>query len=58
MKNSTVGIAGLLIALVMLWLAWEGFGYLRWRINYMAPSFIAGAIFGGAVVALLSSGRD
>lgn len=58
MKNSTVGIAGLLIALVMLWLAWEGFGYLRWRINYMAPSFIAGAIFGGAVVALLGSGRD
>lgn len=59
MKNQVAGIAVLLIVLVMGWLAWEGFGYLRWRINYMAPSFIAGAVFGGAIVALIgSAGRD
>lgn len=59
MKNSTIATVGaVIVGLVMVWLAWRGFELVRWRVRYMMPSFIAGALFGGAIVAMFTGGRD
>lgn len=58
MKSSAVPtLLALLVAAGLLWLAWQGFHLVRWRVRYMAPSFFAGVIVGAVGVAALTSRR-
>lgn len=55
-KTSSLGaLVALVLALLLVWFAWEGFQVLTWRIRYMAPAFFAGALVGGSIVAMLTS---
>lgn len=47
MKSSTLAaLVTLVLALVLLWFAAQGYNVVRWRIRYMMPAFISGILVG------------
>ncbi|MEL4359342.1 MULTISPECIES: hypothetical protein [unclassified Luteococcus] len=58
MKSSTFAtLAGLVLALILLWLAMQGFNVVRWRIRYLMPAFLSGLVVGVLATLALTGGR-
>lgn len=58
MKSSTfAGLLGLVLAVILLWLAMQGFHVVRWRIRYMMPAFISGLLVGVLGTLAVTGGR-
>lgn len=56
-KSSTLAaLVALVLALVLLWFAAQGYNVVRWRLRYLMPAFVSGVLV-GVVSTLVLVGR-
>jgi len=59
MKSSTaLALITLILGLVLVWFAWQGFQVVTWRIRFMMPAFFAGLLVGVIGTLGFTGGRD